>query len=154
MRLHRSADGRQWLGDVACSLPLPLPSEAVNAIVLQHAAGSGLDGLLSECARVLMPGGRLWLTALNRYSPYRVRWQWQDARPASLAHCRLRLRRDGLQVSARTHFGPLWHESGATGGKALPGLRAVSVIEFEKRTRALIGPEAVRAGGWRAPVAT
>ncbi|WP_433853856.1 hypothetical protein [Stenotrophomonas nitritireducens] len=154
VRLHRAADGRAWAGDVNCALPLPLPSEAVNAIVLQHVATVELEMLLSECARVLMPGGRLWMTVLNRYSPYRARWQWQGARPPSATHCQLRLQREGLRVRSVRHLGPLWSESGQAGGKALPALRAVRVLEFEKRTQAFIGPEAARPVGWRGPVAT
>lgn len=154
VRLHRAADGRGWGGDVCCALPLPLPSEAVSAIVLQHVATLELEPLLSEVARVLMPGGRLWMTLLNRYSPYRARWQWQGARPPSATHCQLRLRREGLRVRSIRHFGPLWSESGRAGGKALPGLRAVCVLEFEKRAAAFIGPEPVRPVGWRGPLAT
>ncbi len=154
VRLHRAADGRGWEGDVCCALPLPLPSEAVNAIVLQHVAPMELEALLSECVRVLMPGGRLWMTLLNRYSPYRARWQWQGARPPSATRCQFQLQREGLRVRSVRHFGPLWSDSGQAAGKALPALRAVCVMEFEKRTQAFIGPEAVRPVGWREPVAT
>ncbi|MBN8800861.1 MAG: hypothetical protein ABS96_03300 [Lysobacteraceae bacterium SCN 69-123] len=154
VRLHRAADGHGWGGDVCCALPLPLPSEAVNAIVLQHVAALDLEPLLSECARVLMPGGRLWMTLLNRYSPYRAHWQWQGARPPSATRCQSRLQREGLRVRSVRHFGPLWRDAGTAGGKALPALRAVRVLEFEKRAAAFIGPEAARPVGWGGPVAT
>ncbi|MCA7024399.1 MULTISPECIES: class I SAM-dependent methyltransferase [Stenotrophomonas] len=154
VRLHRAADGRGWDGDVCCALPLPLPSEAVNAIILQHVAALDLEPLLSECARVLMPGGRLWMTLLNRYSPYRARWQWQGPRPPSATRCQLRLQREGLRVRSVRHFGPLWSDAGPAGGKALPALRAVCVLEFEKRAAAFIGPEAARPVGWGGQVAT
>ena len=109
---------------------------------------------MSECARVLMPGGRLWMTLLNRYSPYRARWQWQGPRPPSATRCQLRLQREGLRVRSVRHFGPLWSDAGPAGGKALPALRAVCVLEFEKRAAAFIGPEAARPVGWGGQVAT
>ena len=152
--LQRAADGCQWQGDVRCALPLPLPSEAVNAIVLEHAAALQLEPLLAECARVLMPGGRLWLTLLNPCSPYRSQWQWQGARPPSATHCRAVLRRHGLRTRSVRHFGPLWSDSGQANGSVLPALRAASMLEFEKRAHAFIGPEPVRANAWRGPVAT
>jgi len=154
LRLYRSADGRGWRGDFQCALPLPLPSGAVNAIVLEHAAALDLERLLAECARVLMPGGRLWMTLLNPCSLYRTRWQWQGARPPSASRCRALLRREGLRLRSVRHFGPLWSDSGRASGTALPALRAASMLEFEKRAHAFIGPEPVRAVGWRGPVAT
>ncbi len=152
MRLSRATDGRGWQGDVRCGLPLPLPAEAVNAIVLQHAALPDLDMLFSECERVLMPGGRLWLTLLNRCSPYRAHWQWRGARPPSATWCRMLLQREGLQCRAVRRLGPLWRTAAGVG--AVPLLRAVCVLEFEKRTLAGLGPEVARPLGWRKPVAT
>ena len=152
IRLHRAAAGG-WQGEVRCALPLPLPSEAVNAIVLQHAAAQELDGLLSECARVLMPGGHLWVTLLNRYSPYRAHWQWRAA-PPSVARCRAVLQREGLRMKSVQRIGPLWSESARATGTALPALRAVCVLKFEKRASAFIGPEAARTVRWGESVAT
>ena len=58
------------------ALPLPLANESMATIVVQHAAAGGRRSaaLFDECARVLLPGGRLWLFALNPLSPYRWRW--------------------------------------------------------------------------------
>ena len=152
LRLHRQAAG--WGGDVCCTLPLPLPSEAVNAIVLQHPVAAELDPLLAECARVLMPGGRLWLTLLNHHSPYRSHWQWRGMRPPTAMRCRASLQREGLRIRATQHVGPVWSETAGAAGKTLPALRAVCVLECEKRTSAFIGPEKVQPVGWRGPVAT
>ncbi len=152
LRLHREGTG--WSGDACCALPLPLPSEAVNAIVLQHPQAAELAPLLAECARVLMPGGRLWLTFLNHHSPYRGHWQWRGMRPPTAMRCRSVLQGEGLRIRAMQHVGPLWSDAATPAGKVLPALRAVCVLECEKRTSAFIGPEAVQAVGWRGPVAT
>lgn len=61
-------------GDVRCVLPLPLPTESVRAIVVQHVVADSVVEFFDECARVLMPGGCLYLFALNPLSPYRLRW--------------------------------------------------------------------------------
>src|SRR5690606_18475697 len=62
--------GGRFAGDVACSLPLPLPSATFGTVVLQHVAMPGGPGsaLLEEVERLLMPGGRLLLFALNPLS--------------------------------------------------------------------------------------
>src|SRR5690606_15986615 len=60
--------GSRWQGPVDCALPLPLPSEAFGAVVLQHVARpGGVRGaaLLEEAARLLVNGGRLSLFVLN-----------------------------------------------------------------------------------------
>ncbi|MEA5667325.1 class I SAM-dependent methyltransferase [Stenotrophomonas sp. MH1] len=154
MRLYR-ADGRhQWQGELRCGLPLPLPAETFNAIVIQHAAPEELDLLLAECARVLMPGGRLWMTLLNRYSPYRAHWQWQGARPASMARSRVLLKRHGIRCQTVQYYGPLWSQAADAPGSGLPALRALCVLEAEKRTEALIGPIKASRAGWSRPVVT
>ncbi len=153
VRLHRRGDGQGWAGDLRCDLPLPLPAETMKAIVLEHADAEGLEALLSECARVLMPGGRVWMTVLNQCSPYRAHWQWQGVRPPSLARCRMLLQKQGLRSRSVQHLGPLWRQAGSA-GTALPVLRALCVLEAEKRSEAFIGPAKVRPVSWRSPVAT
>ncbi|MGH8053315.1 MAG: hypothetical protein ACREP4_05270 [Stenotrophomonas sp.] len=154
IRLHQMGQGSGWQGEVRCGLALPLPAEAVNAIVIQHAAPADLDALLAECARVLMPGGRLWMTVLNRYSPYRAHWQWQGAQPASVARTRVLMKRQGLRCQSIGYHGPLWSQTGAAAGTSLPALRALCVLEAEKRTEAFIGPMKASQVGWRRPMAT
>src|SRR6186713_1041811 len=60
-------DGVRFDGSVRCGLPLPIASEAVGTVVLQHVGDAYADPatLLAECTRILLPGGRLWLLALN-----------------------------------------------------------------------------------------
>ena len=74
--LRLQVRGTGWAGPVRCGAPLPLANETVATVVIQHAAKGGSRGaaLVDECARVLVPGGRLWLFALNPLSPYRLRW--------------------------------------------------------------------------------
>src|SRR5690606_27733516 len=69
--------GGRFGGDATCGLPFPLPSEAFGTVVLQHVAVTGPAGsaLLEEVERVLEPGGRVLLFALNPLSPYRLRWR-------------------------------------------------------------------------------
>lgn len=84
LRLHRSA-GR-FAGDARCAMPFPLPSESLQAIVVQHAVVGGAADFLAECERLLMPGGRLWLFTLNPMSPTvsagRGAGRWRCARIA------------------------------------------------------------------------
>ena len=71
LRLHDCGQG--YAGSLRCALPLPLASECLGDIVLQHPQPARADALLEECARVLVEGGRLWLFLLNPWSPYRLR---------------------------------------------------------------------------------
>src|SRR3546814_13939965 len=66
-----------FLSAARCRLPLPLASESIGVVVLQHVAAPGRSRreLFEECARVLAPGGRLWVFALNPLAPYRWRWR-------------------------------------------------------------------------------
>ncbi|MGV8960840.1 MAG: hypothetical protein ACOH1V_10690 [Stenotrophomonas sp.] len=153
IRLHAAQPEGDFDGDLRCRLPLPMPGESVNAIVIQHAGSADLAALIAECSRLLMPGGRLWMTQLNACSPYRVRWQRQGVRPASLLRCRSLLQREGLLCGPVRYLGPLWSERAGVGGSALPPLRAVCVLEAEKRVAGMITPVAVPVG-WRGPVAT
>lgn len=154
LRLHPSVDGPGYDGDLRCALPLPLPAEALNAVVLQHVAAEHLPELLAECARILMPGGRLWLTLLNRCSPYRAHWQWHGARPPSAGRCRMLIRREGLQCTSVRHLGPLLGQSASGAGTALPVLRAVCVLTAEKRSVTLTGIGKLRSADWGRPLVT
>jgi len=154
LALYRVFEGANicWHGDIRCALPLPLPSQALNAIVLEHVAAAELDAVLSECSRILMPGGRLWLSVLNRCSPYRSHWQRREVRPLSLARCRNRLQKEGLQVRAVHHCGPLIGDQNSPPRLAwLKQLRAVCILEAEKRSSAFIGPQALKSVSWCRP---
>jgi SAM-dependent methyltransferase len=153
LRLRRSGDG--YDGDVRCGLPLPLPSESIQAIVVQHAVGSDAAAFLEECARVLAPGGRLWLFTLNPYSPYRLRWRRRGPRAWRPERWRGLLQQAGLYCppEAQSYLGPAWRvaEEGATPAPA--PWRAVCMFEAEKRASVPLGPAPAQVR-WRRPVAT
>ena len=135
LRLHW-ADGPGFRGQLRCGLPLPLASESCAVVVVQHPgdAGGAYAILLEECARVLVPGGWLWLLALNPLSPYRLRWRGHGLRAREPVTWRKRLRAAGLSPDSLTRgLGPVW--------EALPdahlqdgvGLRAAFLLRAEKR---------------------
>jgi SAM-dependent methyltransferase len=139
----------RFSGSLHCGLPLPLPNESIGNLIVQHALDDGVDGLLDECARVLEPGGRLWLFTLNPWSPYRARWRRSGlmARDAQAWYRVLR----GLGLQPRpggiAYLGPVWRmASDPLANPVNPGssrLRAVCLLEFEKRSAALIPPAPV-----------
>src|SRR5690606_15388077 len=89
--------GEGWCGAVRCALPLPLANESVATVVLQHVARRDrASDLLQECARILVPGGRLWLFGLNAVSPYRWRWVGHGLSASEPLTWRRRLRAAGL----------------------------------------------------------
>ena len=72
--LRLAPDGQAWQGSVHCGLPWPIASESFGSVVLQHVVRSRASSqlLLEECARILSPGGVLWLFGLNPLAPYRL----------------------------------------------------------------------------------
>lgn len=148
--------GAEFAGSLRCSLPLPLPNESIGNVILQHALDGGDDPLLDECERVLEPGGRLWLFTLNAWSPYRARWRRSGLVVRDVPTWQKSLRALGLQPCGRelTHLGPIWRPAGGTTPSAAPErLRAVCLLETEKRTAALIPPAPVKRQ-WRPAGAT
>lgn len=131
--------GDGWRGQVHCALPLPLANESVATVVLQHVAhGRQAVELLEECARVLVPGGRLWLFGLNALSPYRWRWSGSGLGASEPLPWRRRLRAAGLAPDPVSHgIGPRWQPACVPGGQSGPGLRAAWLLRAEKRTSAL-----------------
>jgi len=155
LRLAATAGSHRLSGRVVCGLPLPLPTEAVGAIVLQHVLDAGdPQPLLQECARVLEPGGRLWLFVLNPWSPYRLRWRGAGLAPRGLGQWRLQLAAAGLATSEHVlHYGPVWRGVADAPGHGPAPLRAARLLEAEKRVVGLIPPAPV-ARAWRtAPAA-
>lgn len=136
LRLCISPEG--WRGPILCRLPLPIATESLGAVVLQHVtslrnAGSG--ALLAECARALVPGGRLHLLALNPISPYRLRWQGRGLRGADAPHLRQLLRDVGLAPEDYAQgVGPQWATELSELPQAGAGLRAAYVQRADKRT--------------------
>ena len=120
---------------IPCALPLPLANESVNAVVLQHVTTGDADQLLDECERVLMPGGHLWLSSLNPFSPYRTHWRRHGLVVRTPQRIRLLLGRHGLECDDMRFLGPLWRGAGSRrpGGCAARGLP----VPCRKRTLAL-----------------
>lgn len=135
LRLAPAGDG--WRGSIACGLPLPLPSEAFATVVLQHVATAGAptsEALLSEAARILLPGGRLWLFALNPLSPYRWRWRGSGLAAHEPLTWRRRLRAHGLAPEPVSQgVGPTWQVVPAHALQHGPGVRASYLLRAEKR---------------------
>lgn len=135
LRLQATSAG--WRGPIQCALPLPLASESLATVLVQHIPGVGADaaGLLAECARVLMPGGRLWLFALNPLAPYRWRWQGAGLSAAEPMLWRRRLRKAGLAPEPVSQgVGPRWRIQSSHELQHGPGLRAAYLLRAEKRT--------------------
>jgi SAM-dependent methyltransferase len=135
--LRLRACGDAWAGPVRCALPLPLANESVATVVLQHTCRAGKRGtaLIEECARVLVPGGHLWLYALNPLSPYRWRWKAIGLRASEPTSWRRRLRAAGLQPEGMSQgIGPLWRIEANGEAQQGPGLRAAYVLRAEKRS--------------------
>jgi hypothetical protein len=155
IRLRPEA-GPAFEGDLRCALPLPLVAESVQSIVLQHVPLPGVEALLAECERILMPGGRLWLYALNPFSPYRLRWRRHGPQVLQPLRWRTLVQAAGLRCLGQAGYvGAAWRIEGALEAEAAGSApwRAVCVLEAEKRVVAPIGltPASV---GWRRPVAT
>ncbi|NZA27527.1 methyltransferase domain-containing protein [Luteimonas sp. SJ-92] len=138
VRLH--ARGQGWDGALRCALPLPLANESVGTIVLQHVAAPGEDpvALFEECARLLIPGGRLWLFTLNPLSPYRWRWRGRGLRASEPLTWRRRLRRAGLEPEPVSQgVGPGWEVAVRPGQRSGPGLCAAYALCAERRVAPL-----------------
>ena len=134
VRLHMGAAA--FHGDLRCGLPLPLASDSCAVVIVQHGDASACDQerLLAECARVLLPGGRLWLLALNPLSPYRLRWWGQGLRAREPVTWRKRLRAAGLAPDSLTQgIGPIWEIVADARLQDGVGLRAAFLLRAEKR---------------------
>jgi SAM-dependent methyltransferase len=133
-------DGDRFDGAVRCALPLPIASEAVGTVVLQHVGDACADPatLLAECTRVLLPGGRLWLLALNPLAPYRWRWSGNGVRGWEPVSWRRRLRTAGLVPEVVSQgVGPRWRIAPSPGLQDGAGLRAAYLLRAEKRVSPL-----------------
>lgn len=134
--LRLQPEGAGFSGDLRCALPLPLASECCGLALVQHVADASADplALLDECARVLLPGGWLWLLALNPLSPYRWRWRGQGLRVFEPVTWRRRLRSVGLAPDAVSQgLGPTWEVAHDPCLQDGAGLRAAFLLRAQKR---------------------
>jgi len=131
------ARGDRFDGEVACALPLPLPSQAFGTVVLQHVATPDARGaaLLDDIGRVLVPGGRVLLFALNPLSPYRWRWRGHGLHSAEPLSWRRLLHRAGLEPDAVSEgIGPRWESVPEPRRQRGAGLRAAYLVRAERRS--------------------
>ena len=150
LRLH--ACERGFGGDLQAGLPLPLASESCGVVVVQHLADLGRepDALLAECARVLVPGGRLWRLALNPLSRYGLRWRGLGPRAAEPFVWRRRLRKAGLAPEpVSLGLGSSWTVALDPGVQDGAGLRAAFLLRAEKRRLPLTPQRAAARLGWQ-----
>ena len=138
LRLNPVSDG--WQGSFRCLLPLPLASESLGAVVLQHVGDAPINGpvdataLVEECARVLVPGGRLSLLGMNPLSPYRLRWRRTGLSGNDPATWRRLLVDAGLAPESFAQgVGPQWSPTASPSLQSGPGLRAAYLLRAEKR---------------------
>ncbi|HVQ33856.1 MAG TPA: hypothetical protein VMS49_07930 [Lysobacter sp.] len=132
--------GGAFQGPVRCGLPLPLPSESMGTVVLQHVADGPVVPavVLEEAARVLVPGGRLWLLALNPLAPYHLRWIRQGPSASEPIRWRRRLRAAGLVPEAVSQgVGPRWDILPNATLQQGAGMRAAFLLRAEKRVSPL-----------------
>lgn len=151
--LRRQGGG--FTGAVRCALPLPIASESLGAVLLQHLLDDGVsaDVLLGECERVLAPGGTLWLATLNPWSPYRGRWLATGLRACAPGHWQAALRRAGFALDSVSvqWLGPRWRPTqGEAGIGAADRLRAGIALTVSKRVYAAIPPRPLRNLRWQA----
>lgn len=128
--LRASAGG--FDGPLRCGPALPLAADSFSAVVLQHVPENGSRALLAECARVLEPGGRLWLFALNPVSPYRLRWRRTGLSIRGPGRWRRHLQDAGLDCSehAPQWLGPAWRSAPGRGPEMM---RAICLLQASKR---------------------
>ncbi|MGY0558276.1 MULTISPECIES: hypothetical protein [unclassified Lysobacter] len=151
--LHRNQ--HDLVGTVRCALPLPLATETCGAVLLQHALDDGDGGLalLEECARVLAPGGTLWLATLNPWTPYRFRWMGTGLRARDPGRWQRVLRQTGFSGSSirLQWLGPHWRVgTGETGVAAVDRFRAAMAFTVSKRVLASVTPTPLRQLRWQA----
>jgi SAM-dependent methyltransferase len=127
-------------GPMRCALPLPLASESIGTVVVQHVADGPVDpaAIFEEVARVLVPGGRLWLLSLNPLAPYRLRWLRQGPAASEPIRWRRRLRAAGLVPEAVSQgIGPRWDAIPNASLQQGAGMRAAFLLRAEKRVTPL-----------------
>ena len=149
LRLHPQGAAK-FAGDLHCALPLPLASECCALVIVQHVAdmAGNPEALFEECARVLIPGGWLWLLAINPLSPWRLRWSGQGLRGREPVAWRRRLRAVGLLPEPVSQgLGPGWRGQAHAPPRPGVGLRPAYLLRSEKRSLPLTPMRKARALG-------
>ncbi|WP_397595720.1 methyltransferase domain-containing protein [Silanimonas sp.] len=104
-------DAGRWQGAWRSDLhTLPMASAAVSRIDLRFVLESvpSPERLVSECARVLRPDGRLLVFGLNPWGLARLRWARHGVRALPCSRVVDLLRGEGLDVVAQRTLGPRW----------------------------------------------
>ena len=152
----------QFGGAFRGALPLPLASDSLNAVVIQHVTELGIEWshLFREAHRVLRPGGVLWVSMLNPISPFRLRARAYGVHSMRAARWRQALVTAGFGPDdmATRWLGPHWRLSSLTSPdvelralqdstqtETLDRFRAVLTVTACKRTVARIPGTPVRS---------
>lgn len=124
-----------WALPQRFATPFAQPAESVGTLVLQHVLDGAWDpALLAECRRLLAPGGRLWLFALNPLAPYRWNWRGTGLGGTEPLVWRRRLRRAGFVPEAVSQgIGPRWNPQVDEALQSGAGIRAAYLLRAEKR---------------------
>jgi hypothetical protein len=149
----RSPADEDWGRTGRYVLPFPLPAESVGTLVLQHVADGAWDpALLAECRRLLSPGGRLWLFALNPLAPFRWSWRGTGLAGTEPVAWRRRLRRAGFAPEPVSQgLGPRWSAQADAALQSGAGIRAAYLLRAEKRA---LGMTPLRSGVYGEPLGT
>ena len=134
-----SPDAGGWSHAQRFATPFSIPAESLGTVVLQHAMDGAWDpALLAECRRLLAPGGRLWLFALNPLAPYRWSWRGTGLGGTEPVTWRRRLRRAGfLPEAVSLGIGPRWNAQVDDLLQSGAGIRAAYLLRAEKRALGL-----------------
>ena len=124
-----------WDRSQRYATPFSIPAESLGTVVLQHVADGAWDpALLAECRRLLSPGGRLWLFALNPLAPYRWNWRGTGLGGTEPLLWRRRLRRAGFAPEPISQgIGPRWNPRIDDALQSGAGIRAAYLLRAEKR---------------------
>ncbi|MGL6291487.1 MAG: methyltransferase domain-containing protein [Silanimonas sp.] len=108
-------DRGRWQGAWRADLhALPLATAAVSRIDLRFVLETvpAPERLISECARVLRPEGRLLVFGLNPWALTRFRWARHGVRALPRSRVAAALRAEGLEVLGQRTLGPRWTPGG------------------------------------------
>jgi len=107
--LYHTSNG--LAGDLCCREDsLPFESETLSLAYLLYATDVASDpaALVTECARVLMPEGVLFVIRLSTTSLWRMSWGRRVPRPLAERRMHSMLVDAGLSIEQELGLGPLW----------------------------------------------